>query len=145
LRRYTKEGAVDAAGEKRPFKAVACSIVETVGEDVTPRELEETLRLEYRTKLLNPQCGPPSTIFSLYVRSSSPKALHMVSLTSTINLYVTRLTSPYSRYHILRHSINLALPDLLIRSTGYHHTGHYSVQAGSNAPVRTGLHPPRAV
>ena len=37
------------------FKPVACSIVETFGEDVTPRDLDETLRLEYRTKLLNPR------------------------------------------------------------------------------------------
>jgi magnesium chelatase subunit H len=40
---------------KKSFKPVACSIVETFGEDVTPRDLDETLRLEYRTKLLNPR------------------------------------------------------------------------------------------
>jgi magnesium chelatase subunit H len=34
---------------------VKCSVVETFGEDVTPRDLDETLRLEYRTKLLNPR------------------------------------------------------------------------------------------
>ena len=31
LRRYTKEGVVDAAGETKAFKKVACSIVETFG------------------------------------------------------------------------------------------------------------------
>lgn len=34
--------------------AVGCSIVETYG-DTSPKSLEETLRLEYRTKLLNPR------------------------------------------------------------------------------------------
>ena len=34
---------------------VACSIVETFGKDVTPKDLDETLRMEYRTKLLNPR------------------------------------------------------------------------------------------
>jgi magnesium chelatase subunit H len=29
--------------------------VETFGEDVAPRDLDETLRLEYRSKLLNPR------------------------------------------------------------------------------------------
>lgn len=36
-------------------KAVGCSIVESFGKDVTPRELEDVLRLEYRSKLLNPK------------------------------------------------------------------------------------------
>lgn len=51
--------ASDAGGaegaKRKVFKPVACSIVETFGEDVTPRDLDETLRLEYRTKLLNPR------------------------------------------------------------------------------------------
>lgn len=53
-----KGSSAAAAAEgaaKRAFKPVACSVVETFGEDVTPRDLEETLRLEYRTKLLNPR------------------------------------------------------------------------------------------
>ena len=46
----------DQSGEKAvPPKPVKCSVVETFGEDVTPRDLDETLRLEYRTKLLNPR------------------------------------------------------------------------------------------
>jgi magnesium chelatase subunit H len=46
----------DQSGEKPvPPKPVKCSVVETFGEDVTPRDLDETLRLEYRTKLLNPR------------------------------------------------------------------------------------------
>ena len=39
----------------KAFKKTACSIVETFGEDATPRDLDETLRLEYRSKLLNPR------------------------------------------------------------------------------------------
>lgn len=36
-------------------KKVGCSIVETFSKDVKPKELEEVLRLEYRSKLLNPK------------------------------------------------------------------------------------------
>jgi len=36
-------------------KKVRCSIVETFGKEATPRDLEATLRLEYRSKLLNPK------------------------------------------------------------------------------------------
>ena len=51
-----EEAAIgDGSGPPTAFKPVACSIVETFGEDVTPRDLDETLRLEYRTKLLNPR------------------------------------------------------------------------------------------
>ena len=51
-----EEAAIgDGSGPPTTFKPVACSIVETFGEDVTPRDLDETLRLEYRTKLLNPR------------------------------------------------------------------------------------------
>jgi len=42
------------SGNSPPAK-VACSIVETFSKEVEPRSLEETLRLEYRTKLLNPR------------------------------------------------------------------------------------------
>ena len=45
----------DDAKAGKPVKKVACSIVETFGDDVAPRDLEETLRMEYRTKLLNPR------------------------------------------------------------------------------------------
>ena len=45
----------DDANAGKPIKKVACSIVETFGDDVAPRDLEETLRMEYRTKLLNPR------------------------------------------------------------------------------------------
>lgn len=34
---------------------MGCSIVETFSKDVKPKELEEVLRLEYRSKLLNPK------------------------------------------------------------------------------------------
>ena len=46
----------EAAGAPaKAFKRTACSVVETFGEDVAPRDLDETLRLEYRSKLLNPR------------------------------------------------------------------------------------------
>ena len=45
----------DDANAGKPTKKVACSIVETFCDDVAPRDLEETLRMEYRTKLLNPR------------------------------------------------------------------------------------------
>jgi magnesium chelatase subunit H len=34
---------------------VGCSVVEAFSKEVKPRELEEVLRLEYRSKLLNPK------------------------------------------------------------------------------------------
>ena len=47
------KAAKEDAGVQNP--TVACSIVETFGKDVTPKDLDETLRMEYRTKLLNPR------------------------------------------------------------------------------------------
>jgi len=44
-----------AAMSARGGRPVGCSIVETFSKDVAPRELEEVLRLEYRSKLLNPK------------------------------------------------------------------------------------------
>jgi magnesium chelatase subunit H len=41
-------------GEKK-LRKVGCSIVEAFEKEVKPRELEEVLRLEYRSKLLNPK------------------------------------------------------------------------------------------
>ena len=49
-RRRRRTRTVEAVSKK-----VACSVVETFGEDVAPRDLDETLRLEYRSKLLNPR------------------------------------------------------------------------------------------
>ena len=42
---------------KPAFKKVQCSVVETFGKDTkgSVKDLDETLRLEYRTKLLNPR------------------------------------------------------------------------------------------
>lgn len=39
----------------KPLRRVGVSVVEAYGKDVEPRELETTLRMEYRTKLLNPK------------------------------------------------------------------------------------------
>ncbi|KAK9811539.1 hypothetical protein WJX72_005618 [[Myrmecia] bisecta] len=53
---YANTGALKrAAMNARGGRAVGCSIVETFGKEVRPRELEEVLRLEYRSKLLNPK------------------------------------------------------------------------------------------
>jgi hypothetical protein len=53
---YANTGALKrAAMNARDGKNVGCSIVETFGKSVKPRELEEVLRLEYRSKLLNPK------------------------------------------------------------------------------------------
>lgn len=43
-------------------KEVGCSIVETFSRDVKPKELKEVLRLEYRSKLLNPKWAEVSLI-----------------------------------------------------------------------------------
>jgi magnesium chelatase subunit H len=56
---FANTGALKKAVEKRNLRAngrVAVSIVEAFGgDDVPPRDLEATLRLEYRSKLLNPK------------------------------------------------------------------------------------------
>jgi len=53
---YANTGALKRAAENaRGGDAVGCSIVEAYGKDTRPRELEEVLRLEYRSKLLNPR------------------------------------------------------------------------------------------
>ncbi|CAG9464037.1 unnamed protein product [Pedinophyceae sp. YPF-701] len=53
---YANTGGVKRAAEvARKGKKVGCSVVESFGRDVTPRELDEVLRLEYRSKLLNPK------------------------------------------------------------------------------------------
>jgi len=50
-----KRAAEVAQREIRPDGRVAASFVESFSRDTTPRDLEELLRLEYRTKLLTPR------------------------------------------------------------------------------------------
>jgi magnesium chelatase subunit H len=57
---YANTGGLKRAAEvaqqaTRPGGRVAASFVESFSRDTTPRDLEELLRLEYRTKLLNPR------------------------------------------------------------------------------------------
>ncbi len=53
---YANTGALKQAAESaRGGRKVGCSIVETFSKSTKPRELEEVLRLEYRSKLLNPK------------------------------------------------------------------------------------------
>jgi magnesium chelatase subunit H len=52
---YANTGALKRAAEDRRGEKVAASFVESFSNDTTPRELEELLRLEYRSKLLNPR------------------------------------------------------------------------------------------
>ncbi|KAL4429335.1 hypothetical protein ABPG77_005109, partial [Micractinium sp. CCAP 211/92] len=53
---YANTGALKRAAQvARPGAKIGCSIVEAFSKDVRPRELEEVLRLEYRSKLLNPK------------------------------------------------------------------------------------------
>ena len=52
---YANTGALKKAAEKRQGKRVTASFVESFSQDTTPRKLEDVLRIEYRTKLLNPK------------------------------------------------------------------------------------------
>jgi magnesium chelatase subunit H len=57
---YANTGGLKRAAEvaqqaSKPGGRVAASFVESFSRDTTPRDLEELLRLEYRTKLLNPR------------------------------------------------------------------------------------------
>jgi magnesium chelatase subunit H len=52
---YANTGGLKRAAEKQRGKKVNTSFVESFSKDTTPRNLEDLLRLEYRTKLLNPK------------------------------------------------------------------------------------------
>lgn len=55
---YANTGALRRAAQAAKGdggRPVGCSIVEAFSKEVRPRELEEVLRLEYRSKLLNPK------------------------------------------------------------------------------------------
>lgn len=52
---YANTGGLKRAAEKQRGKQVTVSLVESFSKDTTPRKLEDLLRLEYRTKLLNPK------------------------------------------------------------------------------------------
>ncbi|MBF2089656.1 MAG: magnesium chelatase subunit H [Synechococcales cyanobacterium K44_A2020_017] len=52
---YANTGALKQAAEQKRGKKVTASFVESFSKDTTPRSLESLLRMEYRTKLLNPK------------------------------------------------------------------------------------------
>ena len=53
---YANTGAlVRAIRNVRGEETVDCSVVETFSKEVRPQQLDQVLRMEYRTKLLNPR------------------------------------------------------------------------------------------
>ncbi|BAT53065.1 hydrogenobyrinic acid a,c-diamide cobaltochelatase [Nostoc sp. NIES-3756] len=52
---YANTGGLKKAAEKQRGKKVTTSFVESFSKNTTPRNLEDLLRMEYRTKLLNPK------------------------------------------------------------------------------------------
>jgi len=52
---YANTGALKQAAEQRRGQRVSANFVESFSKDTTPRKLDDLLRLEYRTKLLNPK------------------------------------------------------------------------------------------
>lgn len=52
---YANTGALKQAAEQHQGQRVTASFVESFSKDTTPRKLEDLLRMEYRTKLLNPK------------------------------------------------------------------------------------------
>ena len=52
---YGNTGGLKLAAEKQSGRKVTANFVESLSKDTTPRKLEDLLRLEYRTKLLNPK------------------------------------------------------------------------------------------
>ncbi|NJP08307.1 MAG: magnesium chelatase subunit H [Leptolyngbyaceae cyanobacterium RU_5_1] len=52
---YANTGGLKKAAEQQRGKKVTASFVESFSKDTTPRNLEDLLRMEYRTKLLNPK------------------------------------------------------------------------------------------
>ncbi len=52
---YANTGALKKAAEHERGAKVTASFVESFSKDITPRDLDELLRMEYRTKLVNPK------------------------------------------------------------------------------------------
>jgi len=52
---YANTGGLKKAAEKQSGKKVTTSLVESFSKDTTPRNLDDLLRMEYRSKLLNPK------------------------------------------------------------------------------------------
>jgi magnesium chelatase subunit H len=52
---YANTGGLKRAAEGKSGKKVEASFIESFSKDTTPRRLNDLLRLEYRTKLLNPK------------------------------------------------------------------------------------------
>ena len=52
---YGNTGGLKLAAEKQSGKEVTTSFVESFSKDTNPRKLKDLLRMEYRTKLLNPK------------------------------------------------------------------------------------------
>ncbi len=52
---YGNTGGLKLAAEKQSGKQVEASFVESFSKDTNPRKLKDLLRMEYRTKLLNPK------------------------------------------------------------------------------------------
>ncbi|BAS56963.1 ChlH protein [Leptolyngbya boryana NIES-2135] len=52
---YANTGGLKRAAEQQKGTKVQASFVESFSKDTTPRNLEDLLRMEYRTKLLNPK------------------------------------------------------------------------------------------
>ncbi len=52
---YGNTGGLKKAAEKQGGKKIKASFVESFSKDTTPRDLDDLLRMEYRTKLLNPK------------------------------------------------------------------------------------------
>jgi magnesium chelatase subunit H len=52
---YANTGGLKQAAEQQQGKTVEANFVESFSNDTTPRKLNDLLRIEYRTKLLNPK------------------------------------------------------------------------------------------
>ncbi|AKG24326.1 magnesium chelatase subunit H [Calothrix sp. 336/3] len=52
---YANTGGLKKAAEKQQGKKVTASFVESFSKDTTPRKLDDLLRMEYRSKFLNPK------------------------------------------------------------------------------------------
>mgnify|MGYP001793916691 CR=1 FL=1 len=52
---YANTGGLKKAAQQKSGKKVKTSFVESFSKDTTPRDLDDLLRIEYRTKLVNPK------------------------------------------------------------------------------------------
>ena len=89
---------------------MGCSVVETFGKDTGARELEEVLRLEYRSKLLNPK----------WAQASIPDSNNNNEISISMADWGCKRYDPVPKMHDVRHNVS-CFSHLLFKNFGRIH------------------------